>query len=91
MMTDPHPYAKGTYRRAQHDSDVRDIVIDGLAERHAALLVALDALVADLNTSSRSCLLFGNHDEPLEAEGQRIVRVIANRLAAELAKHREKR
>jgi hypothetical protein len=59
-----------------------------LSLRHTALLAALDALVADLNTSSRSCRLFGCHDEPLDAEGQRVVRVITDRLAAEIAKHR---
>jgi hypothetical protein len=62
-MTDPHPYAKGTRRRAQHDSDMRDIVIDGLAERHTALLAALDALVENWRQREQQYRNVRPHDE----------------------------
>jgi hypothetical protein len=39
-----------------------------------------DALVAALQHSLREGYLFGNHDEPLDAAGRRIVRVIQQRL-----------
>jgi hypothetical protein len=52
-MSDEHPYAKGTLRRAQHDSDTRDIVIDALAKRHAAFCATLDALEQDMRESAR--------------------------------------
>jgi hypothetical protein len=80
-MSDAHPYAKGTYRRAQHDSDMRDIVIDGLAERYAALLAALDALVIEIAAD--------DGDEDRNDAVRQIERHWADRLAAELAKHRE--
>jgi hypothetical protein len=79
-MADAHPYAKGTYRRAQHDSDMRDIVIDGLAERHAALLAALDALVAEMRRVNY-----------IDGRTHGVVWYWADRLAAALATHREAR